>query len=552
MSSESKIDLADQALSRYYKQCNCQYFDDDGHGKFKQWVDDNGFDTDGIEEEFVEQPEESQLIEVDDDFPSARGTTLSKEEMIEVLRKCWTDPATAYTTDITYEPIEIMPNHWDISKDDIASISQILQVQCSKIFDSKFQEDKSILKLLCVGEKINKPYLQFICDSYSRDRVEAEYTGKKVIIPNVWTQSNSHCKKLRDLKVVKGANANTPLDDAEGAIKSFFHRISPQLMLKPPQKIVDSLSQTSQQIAAAIDFVYSLVNNQKLAVPFQFDCTFAFGAITEGQEMVGVSDDEEEEEDDTDSEDEDDEKMAFEDVFGNIKDRLSHEKLPFVHTAINDDGNKDSGSIKQARAFKEQFNKFKTDKVQSDEFPQRHRFCAVIDRRNEDKGKGIMEDDELIIYLPPENCQKFPKDHNPMFYFGTSRACILPNKGYNNGDNPNDDITHKDAKKLNNNSKPKQMNITSGIGCNGAMLLLSFHVEAQDEIRCYMYLNGQVLRFLPGDIIKVLPRFFDSKFGDNETFPESEEAQQLIDEMDKKLRDEHFMAFYNAYKSSGK
>merc|ERR1712048_306523 len=82
---------------------------------------------------------------------------------------------------------------------------------------------------------------------------------------------------------------------------------------------------------------------------------------------------------------------------------------------------------------------------------------------------------------------------------------------------------------------------------NGAMLVLSFHVESSDVIRCYLSINGQIIRFMPSDIQNLLPAFFDTEFGDNAKWKESKEAAQLVGDMNKNLKDVHFNAFLKRY-----
>ena len=65
---------------------------------------------------------------------------------------------------------------------------------------------------------------------------------------------------------------------------------------------------------------------------------------------------------------------------------------------------------------------------------------------------------------------------------------------------------------------------------------LSFHCLSAEEIRCYIYINAQGMRFLPEDICHLLPIFFDPEFGDNKTWPQSEEAKKLVKGMEKQLR----------------
>ena len=564
------IQKMDEALGRYYKlKGRTDYFNEQGIGIFAEFCDDNGMDDEAVDGEFEENADIAGciLLEFDDDPGNVPGIDAIDEEEIQeavynILQKCYQEDTAYDDEDEKYNPLTITHDHWNISKKDLEEMIKIHQEQCPSIFNQKFEKDKSILKLLAVGAKCGRPYLQYICDMYSRERVELfSKKNEETLYPQKWTETNKHCSKLRHLKLnTNNAKGKTPLDETQAAIKSFFHRISPKLVFKPPLAIVDSLSQTCEYIAACVDFVHSLVNDDQNAkkginsCPFQFDCTFAFNQVRDTQSMVVADED-----DDDDSADDEDYKAPgglFYDCFGNIKDKIAKNKLLYLTTKMNTD---DVNVSKQARLFKENFKKFISDNKMENKYksyPQRHRFCAIIDRRQPDdkdnKNKDILDDDELIIYQPPDNCNQFPKGkYEPMFYFDTTRTSIIPQIGYNNGINAESDpslMTQKDS-----NKDPKQKALTSNINalnaCNGAIMVLSFHVESAEEIRCYVYLNGQILRFMPEDITLVLPKFFDSNFGDNKLWPKSEEAKQLIDEMSKKLKDVHFKAFYNAYKS---
>ena len=60
----------DKGLERYYGHKNTDYLDDEGVGKFAQWCEENGYDTDTIAEEFNYPPEDTSIVEYDDNFPS--------------------------------------------------------------------------------------------------------------------------------------------------------------------------------------------------------------------------------------------------------------------------------------------------------------------------------------------------------------------------------------------------------------------------------------------------------------------------------------------------
>merc|ERR1711972_621284 len=104
-----------------------------------------------------------------------------------------------------------------------------------------------------------------------------------------------------------------------------------------------------------------------------------------------------------------------------------------------------------------------------------------------------------------------------LWYFDSARTCILPNEGYNAGAKSEQKVDGQDptAKPI-NSATP------------GAAITLSFHVEAQNEIRCYLCVNGGMMRMMPEDLKNVVPNFFDETFGDNAKWSTSTEATELV------------------------
>ena len=160
-------------------------------------------------------------------------------------------------------------------------------------------------------------------------------------------------------------------------------------------------------------------------------------------------------------------------------------------------------------------------------YPHKRRVCAIVDCRESDG-----ETDKLTFFEPPQNCCSFPEHkegHVQLWHFDASRACILPDEGYNQG-------KHKDRARA----------LTSA---TASAMTLSFHVESADEIRCYLFVEGGVMRFLPQDIIEVVPRFFDPEFGDNARWVSrhgGRKANMLVKQMSRQLCDKKFNAFYKA------
>jgi len=250
-------------------------------------------------------------------------------------------------------------------------------------------------------------------------------------------------------------------------------------------------------------------------------------------------------EDDDDGDDDEDEKDAkFYDCVGNVPAKLKANKCLFIKQKVMEaaDDEKQSSDVTR-RLFDAQFRKFKNGQLKQkysgkelQEYPRNHRFCSVFDRRAADKSKGIIDGDELIFFEPPDDCNTFPeKKHLPMFYFETSRKCIIPGE----------DVTNIENQRI----KMEKMVKNSQCANKGGTIVFSFHVESTDEIRCYMYVNGQACRFLADDVRLVLPTLFDMEYADNKTWIGGKECGELMERMKKQLRDVHFMAFLNKYRT---
>ena len=63
--------------------------DDDGNGLFMEWCDVNGYNTDGIEDELEQDPEDCALIEFDDDFPTNKSGQNRINEIFNIIKYCY-------------------------------------------------------------------------------------------------------------------------------------------------------------------------------------------------------------------------------------------------------------------------------------------------------------------------------------------------------------------------------------------------------------------------------------------------------------------------------
>ena len=245
---------------------------------------------------------------------------------------------------------------------------------------------------------------------------------------------------------------------------------------------------------------------------------------------------------DDDDDDSDDEEQIFYDCLDNVPEKLQQNNCLFIRQKAND--------VKDVKAglFDTCFEKFKKVPISQkykgkelENYPRQHRFCSILDRRSANKEKDVCDGDEVIFYEPPNDCNSFPPNGQvPMFYFETSRTCVLP--GYvGSDDEKNSMMSLKDREKR---------GLINSLSANqGGTLLFSFHVESEYEIRCYVYVNGQAFRFLPKDIRLVLPKLFDMAWENNRKWIESKDCDVLIKKMNKQLKDVYFRAFLKRYRN---
>merc|ERR1712228_601670 len=389
-----------------------------------------------------------------------------------------------------------------------------------------------------LSNKMNVPILHFLCDMYQRERVKKFHENESGIYQILdWVQNNKFFKELKQFK--KKYDDKITVDVVKVAMDSFFHRIIPKLGFKSNKLFVDSLAEISQYIASIVQFVAKLCSSKfkETTCPFQFDAVLAFPLL---KTPPG-------EDDDFDAYDDDNyyEMNIFDDICGN-EGLLSYKV----------ENDKTSNKLRIMPGFE----KFVSEQISTkykgkdlEQYPRKHRFCLFIGRKSliektvkNAKDKPVLKKDELIFFEPPKDCNTFPKgQHQPLFYFDTSRTCIVPNMVYpkkkNQSTDDNDDDDDDDQKEVQQNG----YTMTS-VSKKGGTMTFSFHVESVDVIRCYFYVNGQCIRFMPEDIKLLLPLFFDEKYGKNAEFANSKEAETLINEM-KDLKDDKFKAFMKQY-----
>ena len=148
-----------------------------------------------------------------------------------------------------------------------------------------------------------------------------------------------------------------------------------------------------------------------------------------------------------------------------------------------------------------------------------------------------MKNTEIYMFEPPSNCRDIPKNALGEWYLNSSRICLLPDVEYKMDDDDRDYLDEKD---------PRMTTIRSSLHYDGRVITLSFHVIAPDTIRMYLYWNGQIIRFFPEDIRKILPSFFEMKYGLNQSFVDKPDMDEAIGRLKDKLKDSMFTGFQEA------
>eukprot|EP01084_Bolivina_argentea_P311079 538415_1 len=539
------IDRINVCLARYYKQFGRDYHDDvNKSGKFKAYCDENGFDDDGVEEEMKTNADECQLVDFDNNFPLPYQPENKEAAIFEILKESYQDAeAFFYPIRINLKPpLKLQQKDFQISEQQIKKTQTILEKQLKTIWDNEFANDKDILKILSVSFIINKPYIQYLVDMYLRDRIKSLSNGLNIAD---WIQQNKHFKQLLTM-----SNGAAIVNGAKSAIQTFFSRVCPCIIYPPEYKIRDSLEKISEYILAIVSFVNSLARQKNTTCPFQVDNCIIFNSTEDTMQMaefVGDDDDK-----DAEIDEKDDKKDPY--SIGDIKAKLVKEKLKYLAARISDskynmglpdisalshDSSSGSTQVTTSSRFTHQFNEFKNNILSKkykgkafNDYPRNKRFITVVDRRRKkhENKTFLLDSDEVIFFEPPSNCNTFPVNRSPLWGFDSSRTCIIPNIGYDNG------IHETEI----------QTQIHSKCSCNGKLMVLSFHVESSEEIKCYCYINGQVTRFFAKDILDVLPLFFiENK--QNKEFVQSKTAKKSVKYVREKLIDLPFESFYQEY-----
>ena len=594
------IDQINDGLSRYYAKCSrFDYFneDNDKKGKFKFWCDENGYDDQVVLDELSMEPNKCLLCDQDGfdfkDFPfyniedtaRAKNDKVKQEMIFGELQKCknsdaykefkvdfnrlklvsqsWKDVVSGFIRQngkslsfampevvvsiiiLFYYEFEkaytmVTSKDWALcTKEEMEKTHRMYQWKIPSLWDAIKGDKSAILRILTIGRLLRINYLRFLADTYMRDRIEAFVKKGRLLRYSEWVELNGHMQELK-----RNEYPATVFDD----VKQSIMEIHSHVFLPPSSLFVidDFIEEICEYILSIIELVHKIASNKDGSrCPFQVDYCIIFDPDRVGSKIHTVSptiDDQDDE--DSDDEDDEEEKQQVFDYICDIKERLKKERLLFTDTAI--DNVSDSTSF----LFKQHFDEFrnmilKKYSEKCNGYPQNKRFICAIDRRkpNEDR-TYCTECDELIFFEPPDCCNTIPNNHAAQWYFDSSLACIIPNIGFNN--DPYGEPVLPFGEQYGSYRYIYNGPITSEV-FEPNLMTFSFHVESCNEIKAYLYFRGAVIRFMPEDIINLLPgRFVENEA--NKQWIKSQQAQEFIAKMKQKLYDCTFDIFYEKYK----
>merc|ERR1719195_440311 len=151
------------------------------------------------------------------------------------------------------------------------------------------------------------------------------------------------------------------------------------------------------------------------------------------------------------------------------------------------------------------------------DYPQKYRFVGAADFRG--------KENKLFMFTAKEGTDKVYSDVK-LSYFNNSKENIIPSKKKDDDDEKKEPLQARSV---------------------GPQFVLSFHVDSVEDMRCYLYINGQCARFFPPDIKMVLPRFFEES-DENKAFVDGPEIDRIIMDCKGKIRDDKFKAFLDENK----
>eukprot|EP01084_Bolivina_argentea_P251319 421471_1 len=297
---EGLIDKIDYGMSEYYKTFQLNYTNADGKGKFQEFIEVNGFDDIDVSEELAANPQDCTLVDFDEQFPLNPKIEDNAKRFEEIVRILNCVALYGYfKPKQQYKKLDLNIVD-DISDNEIENAIEkyAAQMHC---FATLAVKDKDLKYFLAIGHKQGFPFLTFMVDSYTKDKVIYYVKTKGLLTVTQWAKENKFMKALREHNFGKAISL-------EHAMNSYCSRIMNRLRFDAAvYSIKDNIQQITEYIVATAVFVQKLMDKLNGKAPFQVDLLIAVNGVettvpnnrTYVNEVKDISDDDDEE-DDTD------------------------------------------------------------------------------------------------------------------------------------------------------------------------------------------------------------------------------------------------------------
>eukprot|EP01084_Bolivina_argentea_P120584 213764_1 len=538
----------DNALKIYYDSFGRNdYANSEGIGKFLEYCIENGLEEEDINEEFNGDPSECAYIIFDEDFPL--NDTESDDEEIQIfkiIKYCHENgipPAIKKNTDSILNKLQLQ-----LSKDEYTNYTMIYSKQCKQTWSAKQGDDGvSLWYSLCIGLKNNFPFAQYLTASYMRLSVENMLQNKPFNL-NAWISNICKLFKTKTIEIpTRNGSKTISINELfETTIQLYTQRLTTDFdsIYFEQGKIIDNINKIVKYLTESSTFIKSISQNK---YPFQFELVIALNEID-------TNDDDSESDSSSDSDDSDEEKEEVNakcnDCIGDIHKNLQASNCIF---------NCGNSFLETYKKFIEIMKEKKGDKYMND-YPKKRRIITFVDGRSKiceietgtgAKGKDKIKisdnknKDKITIFETASDYREYPDNNNnkmddekmeielhvPEWGIEATRSVIIPQIGYPERLSP----------KLASNITKILRTKTAVTSCNGTLLVFSFHVEAENQVMCYMWWRSKCILFFPQYIDQFLPKIFKKK---------QDEVDFKFDGYDKcSWKNEQFERFYETLTS---
>eukprot|EP01084_Bolivina_argentea_P089557 161579_1 len=264
---EERCAELDATIAKYYKNMEKEY---PTPGLFALWCDENGFDDESLAEELNGDPKQASLLEMDEDFPlkpAIPDETKRIKKIIDILKYCYEFGEPPVTK--IFDPSSLKLRHENITAVQSEATAEYEQ-QTPGIFEAVSKEEDIMYFLAARNANNGYPFIQYMVDAYSRDKMFAKCADKDLNKTLEWVMNSAFGKKLqnKDKEIV---------EKVAKAIDGYVHRISPKFQFQTMSGIDDSAMAIAGYIVSTSQFIQNLLNdkNNVSILPFQVDLSIA-------------------------------------------------------------------------------------------------------------------------------------------------------------------------------------------------------------------------------------------------------------------------------------